>query len=240
VTVSTTTLKEFNVGQIVTLAYRQGALVGDGQTPSEAQMLVGTDLLALVISGVSAKGYFAKTIEFYNLTLVAGVFQYNLPASVIDVVGNGMYISPGFTNVDQATAETVVLSSTREEWHQTPGKGSLGAPSFYYAHRAQTLVEINMWPVPSATEAGGVVRFQTHRLRADVTDRAATVDVERYWTEWLVYQLAADLSIGAGLPVNRVQMLENKALLKLRDAQSMSKESAPMRVMLSHGTSWSR
>lgn len=239
-TVSTTSAKEYNVGQIVTIAHRQAGLSGDGVTPTESQMLAGVDLLGLIVQSTAAKGFFAKTVDFYNLTLIAADYTYSLPTNVIDVIGNAMYIPPGFTDVTQAAAETYVSAATREQWHSTSGKGSQGVPSFYWANRTASAVEVRLWPVPSSSEAGGVVRFQVHRLRADVTDRTTTVDVERFWTEWLVYQLAADLAIGAALPINRVQMLEAKAAGKLRDATAMAKENAPMRVRLDHRTSWGR
>jgi hypothetical protein len=239
-TVASTTVKEFNVGQIITVAYRQSALVGDGQTPTEDQMLRGLDLLGIIMQGTQAKGFFAKTVDFYNVTLQTGVFQYSLPANATDVLGPGMYIAPGYTNVDQAQAELYVSPVDREDWHQIQSKSSSGSPSVYYAHRSPTLIQLRIWPVPSTTENAGVIRFQIHRLRADVTDRNATVDAERFWSEWLVYRLAADLSIGAGLPIARITMLETKAAMMLREAMTMAKETGPTRFTLDHRTSWGR
>lgn len=239
-TVMATTAKEFNVGQIIAVAYRRAAVVGSGQAPSEAQYLDAIDELGLIMQGLSANGFFAKTIDFYNLVgLQEGVFQYSLPVNLIDVVGPGMYIAPGYSDISQADSELYVTQATREEWHTTQSKAA-AQPSIYYAHRSPTQVQIMLWPVPSASEAGGAIRFQVHRLRADVTDRNATVDAERYWTEWLVYQLAAVLSTNNGMPMQRIANLEARAAEKLKVAETMSKQSAPMRITLNHPTGWGR
>lgn len=239
-TIQTTTATELNVGQIIQTAYWQSTLVGDGQAPSEDQMARGARLLGLVLSGTQARGYFAKTADFVEVTLTAGDYTYDLPVNIVDVSGFAMYIQPGFTDVTQVDGETAVVQVSREDWHLNSAKAAEGAPSTYYLYRSGALAQVRLWPVPTASEAGGVIRFQANRLRADVTDRTATVDMERYWQQWLVYQLAADLAIGAGLPINRVQMLQGKASHELTLVQGIARDGAPVRARLSHRTSWSR
>src|SRR6266566_2167675 len=94
-TVSSTSSFEFNIGQICLMAYRDAGVVSIYQNLTDAQGSAARDLLQRIVNSSQSKGLFARTMDFSNVTLVAGQFGYTMPNSVLDVVGTAMFIAPG-------------------------------------------------------------------------------------------------------------------------------------------------
>lgn len=239
-TVSSSTSFTFTIGQIVTIAHRQAALISAYQSPTTQQVSSALDEFEILVNEAQAKGLFARTVDFYNLTpLVQNQFLYTPGSSsvtVLDVVGAGMYIDPTEADITRASAETQVLPMSREQWQELSGKGSTGRPTMYYPHRINDQIQLYIWPMPSASEAGGTIRFQIHRYRADVRDANSTVDFERFWTGWLTAELAARLAMNSGMSLQRVQMLQGTAAMKLRDCRAMSNQRTSQQFVARHRT----
>lgn len=241
-TVSTSTTFEFDIGQICLQAYRDAGLVSVYQGLNESQSSAARDVLQRIVNGSQAKGLFARVVEFVNVTLVAGTWAYTLSASVLDVIGDAMFIPVGQSVTappsTSATSETAIQMVQRDRWNNISNKATTGRPTLYYPHRTASTVELRLWPVPSSTEAGATVRFQTHRFRADVRDANATVDYERYWTDYLILALASGLARQHSL-MDRYGMLKKEADEKLDECKAYSKQRGPQRIVLGHRSAWS-
>lgn len=234
----TTSVATFNVTKIELMAYRTAALISATQNMTLQQAQAANDALALICDSADTIGNVARVVEMLNVTLATGTFVYSMPTNVLDVVSRAMYLDPTQTDITKASGETPVDWISRDRWQELASKNSTGRPLFYYADRTSDTTKVNIWPVPSATENLGTIRFQVYLIRADVTDGNATLDFERYWTEYFVYALAAKLAFENALPLDRVGALEQKAESRKQACKARSRQQGPQMAVLSHRTAW--
>lgn len=224
---------EFNVGQICRLAYRESSLLSVYTDMTAQQASAAVDFLSLIVHSIEAEGIFARTIEFEEVVLVAGQDVYSLSASTLDVTGLAMYVLPG-----QTVVELPLQPMSREQWQEIGVRDTFGPPTRFYIHRTSSTLEVRLWLTPGPSEAGGLVRLQSQRLRADVTDQNATPDFERYWADYLVEKLAAKLARSNALGLDRVQELEGMAARSLAKCRGKSNQGTPQQFVLRHGRRW--
>lgn len=236
-TVSATPLKEFNVGQICTLAWRSTGLVNLYQQPSTEQMSWATDLLTMIVDELDTEGLFAKAVGFEYLTLQTGVFQYNFSTACIDVVDDGMFIPAG-QPLNGAAGEFQVRLVAQQEWAQISSKDAQGTPVLLWPNRVGTLIQGTIWPTPTAFENGGSIRIPCHRLRQGMTDQTATPDFERWWAPAFQWELAHQLAVGSSLPLDKCNYLAMTARQKIDRARGKSNSRADIQIRLSHPTSF--
>lgn len=236
-TIDTSRTFEFNIGQIITLAYRQAGILSLYQSPSDAQMSYGKDLLQMVSQSAHLQGFFAKVVAFYELDVLEGISSYTLPAYVLDVLDAGMFIDPT-QDPEHANGETICRLISRAEWQELSSKDATGRPTLMYEHRTADSVELRLWPIPSASDAGGTLRLQVHRLRANMTDTTKTPEFERYWSEYLVYETAQHIAFGSALALGRVQALRDTAANQLRLCKGMANQRTNQRFVASQPVRW--
>lgn len=238
-TISSSVTFEFNIGEIVRMAHVDAGLLSIYQKTNQQQMVDGLDKLQRELNALQAKALFARTVDFYNLTpLVEGTERYTFPTWILDLVGNGMYIQPG-ESLTQSNTETLVKLITRAEWQEQSAKGAIGRPTLFYAHRTTSTLEARLWPVPGVDEVGGTIRFPIHRYRADARDPNATMDFERFWTDYLVSNLAYRLALAAAFGSDRMNDLRIDMMSKYNDARKYSMQRGNQRMVTRHPTGWS-
>jgi hypothetical protein len=190
-----------------------------------------------IIKETAAEGLYAKSIVMTLVTLVAGQTDYVMDGDVLDVVGTGMYIDPSQVDVAHATSETPIMRIDREAWQRLSARAATGRPYQFFSDRSTTPLTIRIWPIPDASNVG-TMRMQTHRLPADVTESGVTAPVQRYWTQYLVFELAHQLALQNSLPIERCGYIETLAAAKYKRAKSYSKQQGPKQAMLQHPTAW--
>lgn len=228
------------IDSVVATGYRRAGLINPQQSPSTVQLSVGRGILSEIIDEVSAEGIFDRQVEFLYVTLTAGQNQYLLAEDVIDIVGDGAYVDPTQSQVPfQAASETPVVMKDRDTWQNMSAKGAQARPYLGYFARNAAISTLFVWPTPSASENGGVIRFQAQRERPDVTmDGTKTIPFERYWTAYFGWAIAAYLAIENSLDPARVQLLEGKAAASKAIAKSYSKQNVGFQATISHRTPW--
>lgn len=237
-TVMATSTSVFNISKIELMAYRTAGLLNNAQNMTAPQAQAANDALLLISESADTIGNVARVVEFSNVTLVNGTFVYSMPSNVVDVLSRAMYIDPTQADITKASGETPVDWISRDRWQELASKNATGRPLFYYTDRTSDTTKVNIWPIPSATEALGTIRFQVYLIRADVTDGNATLDFERYWTEYFVYALAAKLALENALPLDRVGALEQKAESRKQACKARSRQQGAQTAVLSHRTAW--
>lgn len=231
-TISSSRSHEFDVGQICRLAYREAGLLNVYQDMTAQQSSAATDFLELIVHSTETEGLFARMGETESVTLAADDDTYSLTASVLDVYGIAKYVAPG-----QTETEIPVFPMSREEWQDIDARIAGGPPTKYYPRRTATLLEVILWPKPSSSEASGTVRFQVHRLRADVTSTTVTPDFEVFWAEYFVLRLAMKLAGSSALPLDRVQHFERQAAMALQKCRGKANQSQNQQIVVRHGRS---
>lgn len=237
-TISTSRTNELTLGQIVKLAYVQAGLAPIEQSINQVRTSYALSLLDTILKSVQDEGIYAKSVTFQTVTLSVGVFEYMMDPDVLDVIGIGMWISSDQASDPLAANELPVKDVPRDTWQTQTSKDAQGRPIQYYCHRAESIPQVWIWPVPSSSEDGSLIRFQVHRLRADSTDANTTADAERYWQQFLIYELSHQLSLGAQKALDRTQYLGSIAREQKRLAKMYSFQRTDTQMVL--GTSSGR
>lgn len=229
------------IDEIVAMSYRRAGLLNVQQSPTTVQGGVARQVLSVLVTALAAEGIAMRAVQPGYVALVEGQNLYTLPEDVIDCVGNGAYIDPTVSQVPfQASSETPVIKMDRDTWQNMSSKSAESRPTMYYFARNAPLSTLYVWPTPSASEAGGQIRFQYHQLRPDVTDGTKTLPFERYWDEYFVYALAGRLALDNSMSLDRVGYMDQMAAAKKDIAKGYSKQSVNMQATIDHMTGWNR
>lgn len=238
-TIATGRVRELDIAKICQRSYQLTGLANESQNISSDKLSFAKDIIETILDDLEADGLRARAVAFEVLTLVAGQSAYVLEADVIDVVGEIMYIPPGTLDLNHAAGEVPLISISREDWQLQTAKDMTGRPLQYYAHRAASPVELRIWPTPTTSDLGSL-RMQVHRLAADSNDAAKTLDLERYWSLYIIWELAHHLAMANSLNMGRVQYFEGIAQKHLDKCKSYSAQKAPARFVAAHRTGWNR
>lgn len=236
-TVAATVTRELNINQICKNALRLAGVLEVHQEVDEADGSAMRDFLETTVDALQSKGIIARTQSTYLLTLTSGTYIYSLPSNVLDVIGNGAYIAASEADVTKASGETPVVPMDLATWQGLPSKNATGRPFRFYAHREATLVSVYLWPIP---DEAGRIRLRTVRLLADNNDGAATVDLERPWSEYLLYALAHKAALYKSQNLAKATYFENLADKALAQCIAFANEHVDVQVTLDHPTAWSR
>ncbi len=232
--IATTTGREITVDGIVLAAYQRAGLLSEYQAVDSAKSAVARNLLDTICKGLEAEGIMARSVSFQLITLATDTFRYDMPSSVLDVFGAAMWIDPTQALTPDAANELLVTEKTRDEWQRLTSKDAEARPLFYYVHRQASPIQVWVWPRPGASENGGLIRFQCHRLRADANDGAVTLDYEVYWEQYFIWELAYQLSLGAGMDLTRCVHLSSVAADKKLVAKRYSMQRPGVQFTVGH------
>lgn len=238
--VATTSTRELDVTQICLAAYKLAGLMpneaGAAGVQWDRRTPFAKDLLQTILDELSSEGVFARAVSFLNLTLVSGTYIYSLPASVFDVIENGAYIAASETDITKASSETPVVQRDRETWQTMSAKAAASRPVIFFTDRDANPIQVRLWPIP---DEAATIRFQCHRLLADVTDGNATVDLERFWQQYLMWELAHQLAVSAN-KLEHAQYLSAQAATKKERAKAQANQGTSSYMYLDHETAWNR
>ena len=240
--ISTVPASRISINQLVLLAYKRAAIVpvearltGANMTP---KLEHGRQVLDLIMDELSAKGFVARTSGFYDLPMVAGEPYYSLPEDILDVHGEAMFVPTDNPDTKHTSGELVCKQIDQMSWATLTTKGSIPTrPQLYCVFRHAATVGLRFWPVPSE---GGVMRLRTTRLFGGSGDGSKSADLERFWYDCLVWQLAYYIAVDTSMPADRVSLLAGIAESKKRQCVNFSFEhtSGPQAVV-DYPTQWS-
>lgn len=236
--ISSSRTRELTIGQIVLMAYRKAGLKNVHQSVSTVEFAAASDLLDTIIdSEIETRGLYARAVTFELVQLAADVREYELPAYVFDVIDKGMYIAASEADPEAATAEFVVEQVDRDTRQTVGSKSATGTPTMFYTDRTVSPIKVWLWPIP---EEAGRIRFQVHRMSADSNDSTKTPDVERFWAQYLIYELAHQLAEDNSISGAKVMRLATLAQQKLQTARAYANPRGSIQLYPDHPTAWSR
>lgn len=235
-TVNTSRTTEFDIGQIVLMGYRMAGLLNENQALNSAQTNAGKALLETIVKHLQVYGITARAVTFEVVTVTAGTREYSLSADVFDVLGTATWIDAG-QNPQAANGETTVTMMDRETRQRIASKASTGSVSLFYSDRTVVPNKVWLWPIPADN---GYLRFQVHRLSADSTDTTKTPDLERYWAQYLIWELAYQLATSNSLSAEHRLLLKNEAKEKLVACKAYARPRGAFVMGIDHPTGWNR
>lgn len=202
----------------------------------EADFRFAKTRLDLIINGLPTVGPIARVKSYEDVALTVGVSEYDMPAGVVDIIGDAMYIEPG-QDVNAASGETLVKMINSSQWQQYSDKGSQGRPHLFYPHRENDVIQVRLRQTP---DEAGTIRFLCSRKLADTFDGNATIDLQEYWDRAIVTSLEAELAKANSMPLALIQdrRMEADRLMELAVAKGNERESNDAVIM--HRTGWNR
>lgn len=236
-TIAATRGTESTIDKLVTGGMQLSGVLDTGQPASEADLSFGRQTLDRVLDSLQAEGVYARSVQFLELTLVAGEPYFTLDANVMMIRGDGAYIDASNVSTKAASGETPVVEIDREEWQRISAKDAQGRPTRYYQHRAESPLQVRLWPIP---ESAGTIRFQAQLLFADSTTGANTPDTRPFWYEFITWELAHQFACAKSLPVQTRSYLNKRAQELKKRARGFAHQQSASQMHLQHSTPWSR
>lgn len=237
--VGTNRTRRLTIDNIVLAAYRLAGLINEHGATNTAKRDVAYTLLESIVDENQIYGLYAREIVFETILLTADVTEYALSENTFDVIGDAMYIPASAADITRAEGETVIQQIDRDGWQKLSSKAAESSvPSLFYCDRTNDAnVKVVLWPVP--TEAGHV-RLQSHRLAADNFEGGRTPDLERFWNQFLIWELAHQLAVSNSMDPMRINHLSTTASAKLLMARSYANPRGSQQATIDHPTPWSR
>lgn len=234
-TISSSVGRQRTIGEVITNAFRHAGLIEIHAEPDAAQMRYGQQCLQNTIDRLSGNGVIARFVDFINLSLVSGTYRYDLPARVIDLAGDGMFIDNAETDLTQAGGELPVYRQSKEEWHKLSAKDATGTPRYAMVMRVVDVTAVWLWPVPDET---GTIRFPVEVKPADADLTTSTLDLDNYWVGYITADVARQLAEASSLPGDKVGRLYSEAGQEYETALGKASDALPSNPNVSHRTVW--
>ncbi len=224
---------ELSVNQIVLQAYQLAGLLNYAQGLDQKRGNYARLLLESIVALLEADGLQVRAVDFVYVSLTTGTSDYEFATSdsVLDVFGPGAYIQAGVTDVTHADGETQVIQIDRVAWQELSSKSAEGRPTMYYADRFGALVKVKLWPTPTED---GTIRFQVHKILPTSMDGDASPPLERPWAQYFIWELAHQLAVAQGKPLQKCGYLGGKAQEKLQKCKGFSNQHTNVQITLDH------
>lgn len=228
-TVMSTATRELDINTILLRSFQLASQMpmeaSASGTQWDARAAFGRDMLEMVVDHIQAEGNITRDVELYSITLTDGTASYTMPTDTLRVSGVAMY------QETSSDPETQVTEMSREDYQVISDKDTEGSPSRYYATRGSSVV-VYPYPVPDTSAATLVVQRQ--RLLMDNTSGTATVDLERSWVKWLVWEVAHQIAVASGLPEARCGYLRSGAEKLLASCKMTSQQGTSTQAYMMH------
>lgn len=171
-----------------------------GEHTSGIQMDDARVSLNLILIELQNKNIPLSKLDTVTLTLVADTQEYDLDASIVDVLNTTLLISGTETPLERWGAKS---------WHDIPIKTTRERPTLYSTDRLIDNVRIKFWPIPNNDTY--TVKLLVSKKVEDITASYQKVDLPTRYLPLLVKWLSYELALG-GKNTDKDMV----ALLKLR------------------------
>ena len=228
-TLSTSTGRRITVGELIEDAWRICGVVEISQQPNEAQRGFARRCLDRILDALQTEGVQARSVRLYNLPLQDGESEYALDSWIADVVGNGAYIAED-DDLELPSATQPVVAMSREEWQGLSTLSTPGTPARYWLAEDRDPLRLHIWPRPVDS---GVIRLQCRRHLADIDNDTQTIDLQPYWSQYLLYAIASQCALQTSQKREFLALAEQK----LQSCKEESQEKVNGQFYLDHGGS---
>lgn len=225
-TISASRTRELDINTICARAMELAGLKNPQESTSAPQfapkLAMAMDFLDTICKRIQATAIIERHTTRASAAVTASNATVTLTASVSAVFGNMMFLASG------DTVELPVVQIGIEAYQGIVDKTAEGTPTMGYVSRQPTPT-VTLWPVPNAS---GTLTYVQHILAADVSNASETLDFERLWTAFFMWELAFWLSTSAGGSGRRA--LRDEAREMFEEAASYSRAQRPIRMHVMH------
>lgn len=232
---ATTPSPRVSINMLILMAYKRAGVLPVEAKLNGANMVPklehGRQTLDLIMDALATEGFMARTAGFYELPMVAGQDYYELPDHVLDVYEECMFVPTS------GTGELVCKQVDQNTWATLTVKTSISTrPQLYCVFRHGAEVNLRFWPSPFEN---GTMRLKIVRLFGGAGDGSKAADLERFWYDCLVWQLAWYIAIDSSMPAEKIALLAGIAESKKRQCVNHSFEHTPAtQAIVGYTTQW--
>jgi len=187
-------------------------LIGVGiidEDPTPTEISNASEALNMMLKAWQADGLQLWQIRSYDLTPVAGIYQYNLGAA--NVGERPLRIIEAYRRETSTVIDVPLTRLSREEYYKLSDKNTQGTPSNYYFDPQLTNSVLNVWPAPDSDFASNsTIHLLYHKPIDDMDASTNDFEIPQEWYEAVKYGLAVRLApeYGLGLQTRRFLKFE--------------------------------
>ena len=224
---------QFTVSKVVRHGFILAGLLNPEQSVPAVKASWAEEMLDGLIAELVVEGIFPRDVKTWDLALTPGQDRYPVPSWAFDVVDTAMWRKD---STYPPLSEIPVFPMSRQTYQERQAKGANGLPREYYTDRSLDPLMVTLWPVPDASQAGAVIRFQLHAIKQQSVGQSAP-DMERFWTDYLCFALGERLALASGF-ANQANLLGGRANEKKQLCKAYSNERPNDQMVIAHRTGW--
>jgi hypothetical protein len=213
--------------QIITLALRKIGILEIGDVPDPATIANASMSLNLFIKHMSTDGLKMWKNSELVIPLISGQTQYNLGGSTsalmydtqaptVAITDKPLKIIQGFYRNNQSTppVDVPVLLLSKQEYNVLGSKYSTGtANSIFYDPKKLTGI-LSVYLTPDVNAQTNLELHVVAQLPLnDINSATDMADFPNEWTNCLVWNLADQLALEYGIPMNHRQEIGTRAMM---------------------------
>jgi len=232
VTIAATRTRELDINAIVKRAMQLAGLMEPGASVTDPlfgpRREMSMDFLDTICKSIQNEAVIDRHVVRATAPVTATVATVTLNTSTMMLLGMVMFAPTGIAY------ETPIKVLSIDEYQTIGDKTVTGTPSTGYFARQPTPT-LTLWPVP---DADGTATYEYHTLVADVSLATDTLDFERHWEQFFIWELAHQLLFASGVALDRCSYANKRSQEKLETAKSYSRSHQPLRFRVFHPTGW--
>lgn len=232
-TISASRTRELDISTIVKRAMQTAGLMEPGASTVDPlfgpRREMAMDMLDSICKSVQNEAVIDRHVVRTTAAVTAASATVTLSTSAMMLLGKVMFAETG------ETYESPIQVVSTDDYNNIGDKTTTGTPSVALFNRQPTPT-LTLWPVP---DANGTVTYEYHTLAADVSLETDTLDFERHWTSFFIWELAHQLLFASGVALDRVGYARKRAETLLETAKAYSRNHQSIRFVSNHKTPWS-
>lgn len=167
---------------IISTAMEDRKVLPVGRDPTAKELTYGVKKLNLILKDLASHGVTPWRDEAGSVSFNAGVSVATLSPRPVDVLD-------AWRNLP-ASQRRPMAHWEQSEYSSLPNPTQAGTPIIYAIKETPTAVQMQIWPVPTATTTIG---YSYSRVIEDVTQESDPLDIPQMWLAGIGKMLAAEL-----------------------------------------------
>jgi len=187
-----------------------------GDTPLTDQVTEANESLNMLVKALQVDGMQLWAIKEYSIPLTASTATYSIGLTSTIAIPKPLKIIQAYVHDSVTNVDVPMRIVTRDEYNRLGNKTSSGIPVQLYYDVQREYGIMNVFPVPTSTEAATkTIRIVYQRPFEDFDASSDTPDFPQEWFETIKYGLATRLAGEYGITLeDRKQLLQEYMLLK--------------------------
>lgn len=211
---------ESNRDNLVKAALRKIGKLSEGEAPSTEDYTNCTQALNNVVLRFATLGMpLWKRIEL-PVTIVAGTVNYT--------ISNALKVAQVVLRDTTGGTQYELINKSRYDYNRLPNN-STGIPVHWTYNPNLENGTLTIWPTPDSGAAASKSLIVVYQKEFDgFVNSTDTPDFPAYWTDAIIYELAANVAPEYGVPLQDRQVLKAEAKEYLSQAQGYGDEDTSL------------